>query len=291
MTTSLTANYPVLCTFQKELQNDPTGFERKSNLYYIASLVSKVVGIVFVFSSFFAYQPIILPFWAALNAPLATQIIGGLFFMLSGKMYANAEKVEKTANYLREIQTTYKKEQNTLLSKWEKILISHGSLAEKKYVEAKKYLDGLIQNASLANSTSFFENLFPNSSSNIEKIISCKHEVLLLKIDLAFKAAVFDAASTNKFNYLMEQEDLFEISKQDPLERNRIQGLNNTFLQDTLIEPLISFKRPFEPFKNFASLSYHKVEQLPPEELSRHIFAVMEELSHRDNESAFIRLI
>lgn len=255
-------NHPVLLHFKEELGKKPADSENKKNLYYVAAVISSLVATAF-FLSFIPLQTMMLPFWLSIAGAVVAQSAGGLFVKIAGDMIQNAQEVGKVASGLREMQNTYKMYQETSLSEPEKILMVYGDLAEKEYTEAEARLQELIQDTN------------PSSpKSRLEEIIQLQHQVLLLKIDACFKAALFDAVTADNLSCLTEKKDLLLISDQEPLKRNQIQGLNG-ILKKKLIEPLVYFTKEFDFFRGFENLFFEEIEKARPDELARHLFEIM----------------
>ena len=264
-------NNPVLLHFKEELHKSPAAFERKKKLYYIAAVISGIVATAF-FLSFIPLQTMTLPFLLSIAGSFATQSAGLQFAKIAHDMIQTAQEAGKVASRLREMQNTYQTYQETSLSEPEKILISHCLSAKREYAEAEQNLQELIQDTNLSS-----------PKSKLEEIIQLQHQALLLKIDLCFKVAIFDAIASANFSCLIEKKDLLIISDQDPLKRNQIQGLND-ILKQKFAEPLICFKKPFNIFwDNFhgeqalRDLHYEDIEAMPPEALVNHIFTIMKE--------------
>lgn len=261
-TSSSFPNHPVLLHFKEELDKNPTDFENKKKLYYVAAVISSLIATAF-FLSFIPLQTMTLPFWLSIAGAIVAQSAGGLFVKIAGDMIQNAQEVGKVANDLRKMQNTYKMYQETFLSEPEKILMIHGDLAEKEYTRTEARLQELIQDTNLSS-----------PRSRLEEIIQLQHQALVLKIDLCFKVALFDAVAVGNLACLIEKKDLLIISDQDPLKRNQIQGLNGT-LKEKLTEPLVYFTKEFDFFREFENLFFEEIEKTRPDELARHIFEIM----------------
>lgn len=264
MTTITSSNFPnnpVLLHFKEELHKNPADFERKKKLYYVAAVISGLVATAF-FLSFIPLQTMMLPFWLSIIGAFATQSAGGLFVKTAGDMIQNAQQAGKVASRLREMQNIYQIYSVNSLSDPEKIIMIHGNLAEKEYLDAEQSLQELIQDTNLSS-----------PKSRLEEIIQLQHQALLLKIDVCFKVALFDVVAAGNLSCLIEKKDLLIISDQDPLERNQIQGLTD-ILKKKLTKPLVRFTK-FDLFRNFENLFFEEVEKMRPDDLARHIFEVM----------------
>ena len=255
-------NHPVLLHFKEELHKNPADFERKKRLYYVAAVISSLVTAAF-FLSFIPLQTMMLPFWLSIAGAFATQSAMALFAKTAGDMIQNAQEAGKAANRLREMQNIYQIYQETSFSEPEKITRAHATLAEKKYAEAEQSLQELVTNTN-----------FLSPKSRLEEIIRLQHEVLLLKIDVCFKVAIFDAVAAGNLSCLIEKKDLLMISDQDPLKRNQIQGLND-ILKQKLTEPLVYFTKEFDFFRGFKNIFFEEIEKMRPDDLASHIFEVM----------------
>ncbi|QZA58572.1 hypothetical protein [Candidatus Rhabdochlamydia porcellionis] len=253
-------NHPVLLHSKEELHKNPANFENKKKLYYLAATVSSLVATAF-FLSFIPLQTMMLPFWLSLAGTITAQSAGGLLVKIAGNMIQNAQEAGKVSSGLREMQSIYQIYQETSLSESEKVIIPHCLLAKKEYIEVEAHLQELIQDTNLSN-----------PKSRLEEIIQLQHQVLLLKIDLCFKVALFDTVAAGNLSYLIEKKDLLTISNQAPLQRNQIQGLNATFSTKFRIEPLIYFRNASEAlFGDSANLNYDTVAKMSLESLRHHI--------------------
>jgi len=266
-TSSNFLNHPVLLHFKAELDKNHTDFENKKKLYYVATVISSLIATAF-FLSFIPLQTMILPFWLSIAGAIVAQSAGGLFVKIAGDMIHNAQEVGKVASDLREMQNTYKMYQETSLSEPEKILMIHGNLAEKEYTRTEARLQELIQDTNLSS-----------PKSRLEEIIQLQHQVLLLKIDLCFKVALFDAVAVGNLACLIEKKDLLIISDQDPLRRKEMQELNEILQNKFTIEPLICFRNTCDTLSDDypETLSYDAVTRMTPEGLANHIFTLMNE--------------
>lgn len=259
-------NNPVLLHFREELHKSPATFERMRNLYYVAALVSSIVPVVFFGSTLFL-QTTTLPFWAAIAGSTASVYAGHAFIRLVGKMIQKAREVEKTAVCLREMQDTYRSYEKASFSESEKIIMTYGDLADREYLEAEQRLQKLTEDILDPKSKT-------TSESTFEELIQLQHQVLILKIDLSFKTAIYDAIATGNLNCLIKKEDFLILSNQDPLKRNRIQGLNEVLLKNKLTKPLIRFKKII-CLPQCENLSYKEVQEMPPESLATYMFILM----------------
>ncbi len=262
ITSSSFPNHPVLLHFKEELHKNPADFERKKKLYYVAAVISGLVATAF-FLSFIPLQAMMLPFWLSIAGAFATQSAMALFAKTANDMIQNAQEAKKTASCLKEMQSIYQIYQETSFSEPEKIIMAYATFAEKEYAEAEQSLQELIENT---NSLS--------SKSRLEEIIQLQHQVLLLKIDVCFKAAILDAVAAGNLSCLIEKKDLLIISDQDPLKRNQIQGLNGV-LKQKLTEPLLYFTKEFDFFRGFENLFFEEIKKMRPDDLASHIFEVM----------------
>ncbi|KAG6559715.1 hypothetical protein RHABOEDO_000805 [Candidatus Rhabdochlamydia oedothoracis] len=271
ITSSNFPNHPVLLHLKEELHKSPADFENKKKLYYVATVISSLVATAF-FLSFIPLQTMMLPFWLSIAGAITTQFSGMFFLKTASDMIQNAEEMGKVANDLREMQNTYQRDQKTSFSEPEKVIMSHASLVEKKYIEAEARLQELIHT-----------NL-SSPKSRLEEIIQFQHQILLLKIDLCFKVALFDTVAAGNLSCLREKKDLLIISDQDPLKRNQIQGLNEILHNKLTIEPLIRFRNTFDTLSgsstnlidDYPETLYHDaVANITPEALVRHIFTFM----------------
>lgn len=276
ITSSSFSNHPVLLHFKEELDKNPADFEKIKKLYYVAAVISSLVATA-LFLSFIPLQTMMLPFWLSIAGTITAQSAGGLFVKIAGDMIQNAQKAGKAASGLREMQNTYKMYQETSLPEPEKIVMTHAILAEKEYAEAEARLQELIQDTNLSS-----------PKSGLKEIIQLQHQVLLLKIDVCFKVAISDAVTAGNLGCLIEKKDLLIISDQDPLERNQIQGLNDTSPNKFRTEPLVFFKKFFNfdilfgSSENLAddhseTLSYDAVAKMTPEGLVKYMFTLMKD--------------
>lgn len=264
MSTIPLSMHPMVVSFKKNLHTNPIVFERKKKLYYLVAVVSGIAAAAFLAASLFTFQAITAPFWVGLVGPIATQFIGCIFGTLTCKMTQNAQEVQRTANCLKELQNTYKAYQNIELSNisnTEKIIIPHCLLAKKEYLEAKNRLEELIQNTNSSN-----------LESNTKEITILEHQMLISKIDLAFKTAIL-ASVEDAPNCIIEEKDLLTISDQDPLIQNQIRGLNNNSLKHFSL-PLVRFET-----NSSQSLYYNQVQEMSFDELKGHIFTVIQSTS------------
>lgn len=260
----------VLLSLKEELHTNPAILERKKNLYCLAAVVSSIVSIVF-FLSAFAFQSMMLPAWAGIAGPLATVSAAHLFGGIVAKMIQHAKEMQTAANRLKEMQNTYQKYQDTFLSEPEKTVIPHYLtviphylFAKKEYLAAEERLQVVLQ------------HIHPGSPGyKLEEIIQLQHQVLLLKIDLSFNIAIFNAIATDNLNCMMQKKDLLILSHQDPLERNRIQGLNG-ILENKWKEPLLCFRNTFDfLYGSSDAFSDEEVRKMSLESLASHTFTRM----------------
>ncbi|MGL5626952.1 MAG: hypothetical protein ACRDDW_05505 [Candidatus Rhabdochlamydia sp.] len=258
-------NNPVLLHFREELHKNPATFETTRNLYYVAALVSSVIAVVFFGSTLFL-QTTILPFWAAIAGSTVAVYAGHAFVGLVGKMMENAKEADKAAACLKEMQVTYRNYQKAFFSEPEKIIMAYGNLADREYLEAEQRLQKMTENTLDPK----FKTI---SESTLKEIIQLQHQVLILKIDLSFKIAIYDAIATDNINCLTKKEDLLMLSGQDLLKRNCIEGLNE-LLKNKFTDPLIFFNKRIDPSK-CENLSYKEVQEMHPEELANHMFTLM----------------
>lgn len=257
-------NYPVLLHFKEELHKNPANFENKKKLYYVAAAISILVATA-LFLSFIPLQTMMLPFWLSIAEAITAQSAGKLFVKIAGDMIQNAQEAGKIASGLREMQNTYQVYQETSLSEPEKIILSHCLLAKKEYIEAETHLQELIQDTNLSS-----------PKSRLEEMIQLQHQVLLLKIDLCFKVALFDTVAAGNLSYLIEKKDLLMISDQAPLLRNQIQGLNNTSSTKFKIEPLVYFRSSANLNDDYLkALAYDTIAKMSLESLAHRMKEVL----------------
>lgn len=258
-------NNPVLLHFREELHKNPATFERTRNLYYVAALVSSVAAVVF-FISAIALQKTILPFWIAIGGVTVAVYAAHACVEVVDKMIQNAKEADEAAVCLKEMQDTYQNYQKTCFSEPEKIIMAYGNLADREYLQVKQHLKNLTKDISKSGS------MLP-PESKLKEVVQLQHQELLLKIDLSFKTAIYNAIATDNLDCLIKKEDLLTISAQDPWERHLIQGLNVT-LKNKFTKPLIRFKKTFVPSKH-ENLSYKEVQEMPPESLVNYMFILM----------------
>lgn len=260
------AMHSMIVSFEKNLHINPTTFENKNKLYYLAAVVSGIAAAALLAASLFAFQAITTPFWISLVGPVLTQCTGYIFGALTCKLIQSAHESQRTANCLKELQNTYGTYQNIKLSTHEfsdneKAIIPHCLLTKKEYLETASRLEELTQSTNPSN-----------LESNSKQIITLEHQMLILKINLAFKTALLYTSFEGHFSSLTKGKDLLiTISDQDPLIQSQIRGLNNEALNHFSL-PLVCFET--DPCKN---LYYNRVREMSFDELKEHIFTVIQD--------------
>lgn len=256
------AMHSTIVSFEKNLHTNPTAFENKNKLYYLAAAVSGVAAAALLAASFLAFQTITTPFWIGLVGPVLTQAIGCMLGTLTCKLIQSAQEAQKTANCLKELQnihsalcelSTYK------FSDKETIIIPHCLLAQKKYLGLESHLQELTKNIKPSN-----------LEFNAKEIITTEYQMLISKIDLAFKSALLKASIEGTLDKIIKEKDLLVIPDQNPLIQNQIRGLSSVLKDFSL--PLVYFQS--NPSQN---LSYTQVQKMPFEELENYIFTVIQE--------------